>query len=717
MRCGVNILGGGPGGPYGRLRGLIGGLFLCCLAVVPFLPSVSQERLWDDAHYVFDNPPVADRDRGLGRIWSGEFLMDYYPVAQTAIWIEYGLFEGDARGFRLANILWHAIGACAVWWAARAWRLPAAWWLAALWAVHPVHVDAVAWISQHKATVAAVFFAVAAATFAHGLRASMGPRGADGRWQGWYALAIACHAAGCLSKTDAVMLPPLLTILEVWWWTRVTGDSRPLAIRLPAIARRQLPLYAVSAAAAVVAMKFMRERTLQAPLDLGPPLERALDACWAICFYLGDVFWPANLAAAYPVGDLQPGDAAAWIWPGLIAGLAAAGWLVRRRDQGATLAALAAFVSLLVPVLFVVPQGFFQYSLVADRYLHLPLLAPVAVVAAGLAAVDRVRVGGRLRAVLGWVAPGWVIGAALLAVLGVITWRHAADYRNERAMWGAAIVAQPQAWYPFFGLGAHLLLDCHDAAAAIAPLEESCRRKPGFAKGHFVAGLALAPTRPADARRHLADAIAVEPEYVLAWLAMGECCVRLGDIDGATRVYTHAARWANATRRAKIELLRIQLQTGSREAILAAGEDLARAASMLQTQRYAAVEGIAGDGFEQALAQALVRFAMVGDSQAAADAVGRAFAAAADLASTPLDAARVQAWTAEAERTAESHVAGIDAAAVARRLRSLSAAHPDERTVIQELAIAQRIASESLRPSGPPAKTSGKPSGRAGMRN
>lgn len=64
MRCGVNILGGGPGGPYGRLRELIGGLLLCCLAVVPFLPSVSQERLWDDPHYVFDNPPVADRDRG-----------------------------------------------------------------------------------------------------------------------------------------------------------------------------------------------------------------------------------------------------------------------------------------------------------------------------------------------------------------------------------------------------------------------------------------------------------------------------------------------------------------------------------------------------------------------------------------------------------------------------------------------------------------------------
>jgi protein O-mannosyl-transferase len=704
-----------------RITMTLRGVLLCWLAVIPFIQSASDEWLWDDPHYVSENPTIADSDRGLARIWAGEFLMDYYPVAQTAVWLEYRLFGGDPRWFRVAMIVWHACGALAVWWAAASWRLPRGWWLAAIWAVHPINVDTVCWVSQHKSVVAAFFFAIAAGAFGRNAMA------AHERSHGWYALAIACHAAACFSKSDAVMLPPLLSILEAWWRPLATGDSRPLANRLPAIARRQWPLYAVSALAAVVAMKFMRERTLRAPLDLGPPLERVLDACWAICFYLSDIVWPVNLAAAYPVGDLRPNDASAWIWPGLIAGLAAAGWLVRRHDRGATLAALAAFVSLLVPVLFVVPQGFFQYSLVADRYLHLPLLAPAAVVAAGLAAVNRGRVGGRLRAVWGWVAPGWVIGAALIAMLGVITWRHAADYRNERAMWQAAIVAQPRAWYPHFGLGAHLLLDRQDAAAAIGPLQESCRRKPGFAKGHFVAGLALAPTRPADARRHLADAIAVEPEYVMAWLAMGECCVRLGDMDGATRVYTHAARWANATQRAKIELLRIQLQTGSREAILAAGEDLARAASMLETQRYAAVEGIAGDSFEQALAQALFRLAIVGDSQAAGDAVGRAFAAAANLASTPLEAARVQVWTAkgdttaEVDTTADSNAAGIDAAAVARRLQSLSAAHPDERTVSQELAIAQRIAAESLRKSGPPSKPSDKPSGQtsgaAGMRN
>jgi hypothetical protein len=687
MRMPLHDAAGTSGWPGWLARGLV----LCGLATIPFLPSISAERLWDDPHYVFENPPVADRERGLARIWAGEFLMDYYPVAQTAIWAEYGLFGDDARGFRLANIFWHAVGGCAAWWAARAWRLPGAWWLAALWAVHPTNVDAVAWISQHKATIAAVFFMLAAGAFAHGLEAAHEARGAyglDGRRLGWYALALACHVAGCLSKTDAVMLPPLLTILEVWWWPLVTADSRTLAARLPAIARRQLPFYAVSAGAAVVAMKFMRERTLQSPLDLGPPLDRVLDACWAVCFYLADVVWPANLAATYPVGDLPAGEATSWLWPALLVGLCAIAWAARRYDRGAAMAALAAFTILLVPVLFIVPQGFFQYSLVADRYLHLPLLAPAAVAAAALTLwADAARRRGCGAASL-------LPGALLIMTLAAVTWRHAADYRDERALWSAAMAAQPRAWYPHFGLGAHLLWDRHDAAAAIPPLTESCRRKPDFAKGHFVAGLAVTPTRPADARRHLADAIAVEPEYVMAWLALGECCVRLNDLDGATQVYAHAARWANATRRAKTELLRLALASRPRAAVVAAARDLAQASQALASPRHAGVEGLAGDAFEQALAEAMFRLVNAGDGGTQAfDQAGfvRAIAGARSVAGSPLDVARAEAWAEPKTWAGLETLPTAIAAAAAGRLATLAASHPRERTVAQDLAIARRI--------------------------
>jgi hypothetical protein len=83
---------------------------------------------------VFDNPTLADRSHGLARIWAGEYLMDYYPVPQTILWVEYGLFGDHAVGFRVANILLHAAGGLLVWWAAAQWRLPWPWLLATIWA-------------------------------------------------------------------------------------------------------------------------------------------------------------------------------------------------------------------------------------------------------------------------------------------------------------------------------------------------------------------------------------------------------------------------------------------------------------------------------------------------------------------------------------------------------------------------------------------------------
>jgi hypothetical protein len=145
------------------LRRWAAGVVLVCLATLPFAGSVSNQRLWDDSHYVFDNPTLEDRGTGLARIWAGEFLMDYYPVPQTVLWAEYGVFGQDAGGYRIANIVLHAVGVLAIWWGAVAWRLPLPWLLAAVWACHPAHCDAVCWISPHKSTVAAVFFAVALA--------------------------------------------------------------------------------------------------------------------------------------------------------------------------------------------------------------------------------------------------------------------------------------------------------------------------------------------------------------------------------------------------------------------------------------------------------------------------------------------------------------------------------------------------------------------------
>jgi len=488
-----------------HLRPWVAGAVLLCLATLPFAGSVSARRLWDDSHYVFDNPTLQDRVHGVARIWAGEFLMDYYPVPQTVLWAEYGWFGEDARGYRVANILLHAVGAIAVWWAAATWRLPWPWLMAALWACHPAHCDAVCWISQHKSTVAAIFFATALALAA--------------KPAAWLPLAVCAHGMACLSKTDAVTLPVVLVALELY--RRRSDDS--LAGTARSLVPRILPFAVVSLVTAAGAARFMASRVVTTPIDLGSPLERLLKAGWAVCFYVADTVWPVRLAAAYPVPELRADDPVAWVpLASVVAAVAGLPVLASRGRSPAARAALAgsgAFIAMLAPVLMILPQGFFRYSLVADRYLHLPLLAAAALAAGGAAALATV--AGRRQTI--------TLAAVVLALCVVATARHAPAYRSEESLWRAAIAAQPRAWYPYHGLGTALLNEGSDTAAAVPWLEKAAARHGEHPVTWFNLGLALIESgRPADARPALVRAVTLEPDYGLAKRVLQELDRRLG---------------------------------------------------------------------------------------------------------------------------------------------------------------------------------------------
>jgi hypothetical protein len=492
-----------------RLRPWLAGIVLVGLATLPFAGSLSDRRLWDDAHYVFDNPTLADRAHGVARIWAGDFLMDYYPVPQTVLWAEYGRFGQHPLGYRVANILLHAGGAIAVWWAARSWRLSWPWLVAAVWACHPTHCDAVCWIAQHKSTVATIFFATAAALAA--------------KPAAWHALAVVAHGLACLSKTDAVMLPAVLITLELWR----PHDSPRASAR--ALTLRILPYAVVSLVTAAGAANFMATRVVTTPIELGTPVERLLKAGWAICFYVADTVWPVRLAAAYPLPEIRADDPAAWL-PLTAVGIAAgmlgiAAWRGRPAAARGITAGAGAFVALLTPVLMILPQGFFRFSLVADRYLHLPLLAAAALAAAGCAAIAE-RSGRRISGVLA--------AGGLVVLLVAVTALHAPAYRSEETLWRGAIAAQPRAWFPYHGLGTTLLNEGGDATAAIPLLETAAAMHGTHPVTWFNLGLALIETgRPRKGREMLARAVALEPRYAVARRALEELDRRL-DADGPT---------------------------------------------------------------------------------------------------------------------------------------------------------------------------------------
>jgi hypothetical protein len=245
--------------------------------------------IWDDDAHV--TRAGLRSLRGLWRIWTEPgATQQYYPVLHSAFWVEHRLWGDAPAGYHAANVLLHAAAACLLLRVLRVLALPGAFLAAALFAVHPVCAESVAWISEEKNTLSAVFYLSAALVYMGSER---------GRRPSAYAAATALFALALLSKSVTATLPA--AVLVVIWWRRgrlsLKGDVLPLA-----------PWFAMGAGAG--AMTSWMERThigaSGAAFGLGAA-GRFLVAARALWFYLGKIAWPADLMFIYPRWPIEPG--------------------------------------------------------------------------------------------------------------------------------------------------------------------------------------------------------------------------------------------------------------------------------------------------------------------------------------------------------------------------------------------------------------------------
>jgi hypothetical protein len=169
--------------------------------VVAYLPALPNGWVWDDDDYVTANQALRSLD-GLRRLWLEPGVTpQYYPVTFTSFWVEWQLWGDWAPGFHLTNVLLHAANAVLVWRVLVALEVPGAWIAAALFAVHPVHVESVAWVTERKNVLSGAFYLSAALLF---LR------------RGPYAAVVALFVLSLLSKSVTATLPVGLAI-ALWW--------------------------------------------------------------------------------------------------------------------------------------------------------------------------------------------------------------------------------------------------------------------------------------------------------------------------------------------------------------------------------------------------------------------------------------------------------------------------------------------------------------------
>ncbi len=492
---------------HGAQTPLLGVLALALLVAASYFPAVFGGFVWDDR--VFTEAVPVREFSGLWRIWLSpseiEFEGHYWPLTYTTFWLEHKLWGFAPAGFHIVNLALHTVNAALLWRLLERLAVPGAWVAAAVFAVHPVHVEAVAWIMGRKDLLATLFYLAAAAVWMSFIEAPHSRRRTRR-----YFLALGLFAAGLLCKSIGVTLPVALLVLRWWKRGRVTGlDMLRLA-----------PFFVVGAGIAAADLSYYEEA-----VEMDHALfERPIVAAKVLWFYLGKLLWPTGLVAIYPRWEVDAADLLAWGWVAAALALPTALWLLRRRIGRGPLAGALFFALTLSPVLGFVEFGYMQFSFVADRYQYLASAGPLAVVIAAANSVGRRRL------------PRWSLAAfvaAALALLGALTWRQADVYRDDVAFFNYVIERNPTARHAHLNLSRGLF-ESGRWEDGLAAVRTHIAQTPNEPTGHYNAGLALLRLgRPDEALESLQRALLLDADMENAQFVAGLALAQLGRLEEA----------------------------------------------------------------------------------------------------------------------------------------------------------------------------------------
>jgi tetratricopeptide (TPR) repeat protein len=487
------------------------GAILVAVTLLAYLPALQAGFIWDDDDYVTKNEMLRTLN-GLRRIWlEPGSTPQHYPLTFTSFWLEYHLWGLQPFGYHLVNVLLHALNALLFWRVLRVLDVPGAWLAATVFALHPMHVESVAWITERKNVLSGAFYLGAALAY---LRFSP-PRVGQSPGSGlWYALALGLFTCALLGKTVTASLPAALLLVS--WWKRGHLERRDLAV---------VPMFALGLIASAITV--WMERTHVGAQGVAwnlSWLDRCLIAGRALWFYAATVVWPRNLTFIYPRWHI---DAGAWwqsLFPLAAAAVAAAAYMGRRRIGTGTLVALLFFAGTLFPGL-----GFFdvypmRYSFVADHFAYLASLGLIAWLCAAA-----VTIAGR------WKLPGGRRAAyctvPILALLGVMTWQQSRVYTDLHTLWTDTLAKNPDSWIAHNNLGT-VALDEGAVEKAVAHFSAAVRLWPAYAEAHNNLGNALrAQGRLVEAVAHYEEALRLEPVFVSALNNLGGALAAQGRVE------------------------------------------------------------------------------------------------------------------------------------------------------------------------------------------
>ena len=491
---------------------------------------------YDDDVYVVDNPSLRQPlDRhAVARAFTEPYETNWIPLTWLSLHLDYALHGLDAGAFLATNAALHAAASALLFLAlARLTGTPGpSAFAAGVFAVHPLHVESVAWVAERKDVLAGVFFSLALLAYSRSARRPR-PR---------HLGASAALAAGLCAKQSLVPLPLVLVALDFWPLRRLgSGSDRPLS--LARALREKWILFALSGIAAALAVWAQSGGGAMAHGDLLPLDVRLANAALSIFAYLRDALFPSGLAAFYPHPQQSVSRAAALLAGlGLLA-LTALGFRLRARAPW-WLVGWLWFLLLLAPTLGLVQVG---VQARADRYTYLALTGLALALATS---------ASRWAGDLPWRRRAVVAAATIALAAQAITARRQVEvWHDSETLFAHAAAVTRGNFLAEHALGSELLRR-GDAASAEAHFAEAVRIRPGWPEAHFGLADALAAEgRFEEAVRSYERGSRLAPNQARGHLRMARALLATGRSDEALGRARYAVRVARPSERAAAEVV------------------------------------------------------------------------------------------------------------------------------------------------------------------
>jgi tetratricopeptide (TPR) repeat protein len=498
---------------------------------------------FDDPVYVTHNEHVQAGLSVEGLLWAVTTTNPSYPQPLTwlSLQLDYELYGLNPAGYHLTNLLLHTANVLLLFGVLR--RMTGAVWrsalVAGLFAIHPLHVESVAWVTERKDVLSTLFWILT-------LRAYIGYAVQPGVLR--YLGVVLSLALGLLAKPMLVTLPCVLLLLDYWPLGRLRFRGRPLAPGAisPSLQPRplhfllteKLPLFLLVGASCWMTIFLFKKEGLTEFGDYSPLEIRIANALVSTVAYIRKMLWPFDLAVFYP----HPGDTLAlWqvIGAGVIVIAITAGvlWAGIRRPYFPV--GWFWFLGTLAPVLGLVQRG---AQGMADRFTYIPLIGLFLTLAWGLG--DLVERRPHHKGVV------VSITTACLFIFGVTTWFQVRTWRTSITLWEHALAVTDENYMAHSHLGAQWG-EMRDHSEAVAHLREAVRIKPCLALDHANLGAALLGLgRNDEAIASLRKSLSIEPDLGFAHYNLGQALKNKGLTEQAIHHFTAAIRfdpgWADA---------------------------------------------------------------------------------------------------------------------------------------------------------------------------